>query len=392
MPSLVSPSTTAHIVDQIEPILVQFRDQSEAERRLAPEIAQAMIDAGVFQSLVPKAYGGLEMDAVEALRMYEEIARIDGSAGWLAANQSGIATLVSFLPPEAAQEIFGGERTLFAGALFPPGTAHPVDGGYRITGRWPFCSGSDYATWIVGSTIIMDGDQPRMAPHGEPALMAVVLRASEAEVIENWDTLGMRGTGSHDVAANDVFVPAHRTWVVQPGQEPAPGFLGGIYRLGFWPVAAVNASVAIGIARAALDDLLALASKTPFYVTTSVGDRPVVQDRVARCRASLDAARSYMYITAQDAEDSVRGGGLLDPNLGISLALAGSFAMEAARTVVEEVHSMAGTSAIRNGMRFQRYFRDVHTLTQHAHSSASRFESLGKLLLGKETDWAFYAL
>jgi alkylation response protein AidB-like acyl-CoA dehydrogenase len=392
MPSLISPISTAAIVKRIEPVLKAYRDQSETDRKLAPPLAAAMVDTNVFQSLVPAAYGGLELSPIDAFQLYEEIARIYGSAGWLAANQSGIATLVSLLPAEAADEIFADGRVLFAGALFPPGAAIPVEGGYRVSGRWPFASGSNYANWMVASAFIIEDGQPRMGPHGEPMLMAVVFRQAEATVIENWDTLGMRGTGSNDFAVSDVFVPAHRTWIAAPGAMPTGAFSAPIYRLGFWPVSVVNATVAIGVARAALDDLLALASKTPAYVMTSVGDKQVVQDRVARARATLDAARSYIYVATQDAVDSVSGGGLLDPTVGISLALSGTFAMEAAREVVDAVHSMAGSSAIRNGMRFEAYFRDVHTLTQHAYSSASRYESIGKLLLGKETDWAFFAL
>ena len=392
MASLVTQPSTARIIEELQPVLTAYREQSERDRKLAPEVARAMIDAGVFQSLVPKAFGGMELDPVDALQLYEGIARIDASAGWIAANQSGIATLVSLLPEAAGPEIFGGGRVLFAGALFPPGSAEPVEGGYRISGRWPFVSGCDYANWMVGSAIIMDGGQPRIGPHGEPVMMAVVFPSNDATIVENWDTLGMRGTGSNDIMVNDAFVPEHRTWVVGSAEPAGSVFTAPIYRLGFWPVASVNASVALGIARAALEDLSALASKTPAYVMTSVGDRPVVQDRLARARAQLDAARSYVYLTIEDATENVRGGGMLDPVVGMSVSLAGTFAMEAAAAVVDDVHSMAGTSAIRNGARFQSYFRDIHTLTQHAYSSASRYESIGKLLLGKETDWAFYAL
>jgi alkylation response protein AidB-like acyl-CoA dehydrogenase len=390
MPTLTAPATAAEIVKRIEPVLRQYADQAEAERRLAPEAAQAMFDAGVFGSLIPRALGGLEMDEHGAFTLYEEIARIDGSAGWLAANQSGLATLIANFPASAVQEMTAGGRSLFAGALFPPGMATPVEGGFRVTGQWPFGSGSDYANWMMGAALEMGENGPRMDEHGQPVMMAIFMPAREVEVLDTWHTLGMRGTGSKDIRATDVFVPTERTWVIAPNHMPEPPFTSSVYRLGFWPVAALQASVGFGIARAALDDFIALASKMPAYTMTSLGDRHTVQDRVARCKAQLEAARAYVRSTMDEAREYVSGGALLSPDLGLNLALAGSFGMDSAREVVDTVHGMAGTSAIRNEFRFQRYLRDIHTLTQHAFSSTSRYESIGKLLLGRETDWAFF--
>jgi alkylation response protein AidB-like acyl-CoA dehydrogenase len=390
MPSHTAPAVTAGIVSQIGPVLRAQRDQGERDRRLAPEAVEAMVHAGVFQSLIPKAYGGLELGTVDALALFEEIARIDGSAGWIAANQSGLATIVAVFPEEAAAEVFAGGPALLAGALFPPGNAEPVAGGYRVTGQWPFVSGCDYADWLVGTATVVGRDEFATGPDGEPTRIAVLYRAGDGEIVDTWHTLGMRGTGSQDVRATDLFVPEQRTWVIDPVAEPRGIFSAPFYYLGFWPIGALGASVGLGIAGAALDDFLSHTSKTPAFVATSLADRSTVQDRVARARGKLDAARAYLHAAAAEADADARGRPVR-PAVGLTLALAATFAMEASVEVVNLVHGMAGTSAIRNERRFQQYFRDIHTLSQHAQSSTSRYESIGKLLLGRETDWVFFA-
>jgi alkylation response protein AidB-like acyl-CoA dehydrogenase len=204
----------------------------------------------------------------------------------------------------------------------------------------------------------------------------------------------MRGTGSHDYRASDVFVPAQRALPMGQFEMQNPAFANAVGRLGGWPVAPYNAVVALGIARAAIDDLLELAAagKTPAYTQTALAERQVVQDKVARARAVVDAARSYIYTAVAEALAFVETAPKLDMEHGIPLALAGSFAIEAAAQAVDLIHACAGTSAIRDEQPFERHFRDVHTLQQHAFSSASRFESVGKILLGRESDWAFYYL
>jgi alkylation response protein AidB-like acyl-CoA dehydrogenase len=173
-----------------------------------------------------------------------------------------------------------------------------------------------------------------------------------------------------------------------------PLYTGPLYRLGLWIVSPQVASVPLGIAQAAIDDVIALAgAKTPAYTQTGLADKPVVQERVARARAYVDAGRRSLYGALADAWEYVQSGRQLDMELGIPLALAASFAVEASCNAVDLVHSCAGTSAIREAHRFQQYFRDVHTLSQHAFATPnSRYESLGKLLLGRETDWVFYYL
>jgi alkylation response protein AidB-like acyl-CoA dehydrogenase len=172
-----------------------------------------------------------------------------------------------------------------------------------------------------------------------------------------------------------------------------PAFRDGLTRMGIWWFSPLVASVSLGIARAAIADLVELAQrKTPSYTYVGLADKAMVQDKLARAQASVDAARSYLYSSLAAAEEVAQTQPKLRIEQGIPLALAGSYAVEAACQAVDLVHGCAGTSGIRNEHGFQQYFRDVHTISQHAFASASRFESIGKLLLGHDSDWPFYYL
>jgi alkylation response protein AidB-like acyl-CoA dehydrogenase len=376
----------------LAPLIRQHAAHAEAERQLAPAVATALIDAGLFQTWVPKAYGGDEMDPLPALRLFEELARIDGSVGWVVPNSCSGAFAAALFPEDGAAEIFADPRTVIAGVLNPPGTAVPVDGGYRVTGRWPFASGCHFATWMLGICLVMDGDSPKLGPDGAPIRLTVFFRADEAEIVDTWHTLGMRGTGSADIRVSDVFVPVRRGLIRGPDSQPGAAFAGPLYRLGMtWLTPNWVAVTGLGIARAALDDFLALAAtKTPNFSTTGLADRSSVQERVARAMALILAGRSLIHSAVSDAWEHVQDGARITSAEGIPLALAASFGLEAAVRAVDLVHAMAGTTAVREEHRFPQYFRDIHTLSQHAFASTDRYESAGKLILGRRSDWAAY--
>ncbi len=207
MATLQSTATPDEILAQVTPVIRQHAATGEIERRLAPEAVQAMVDAGVFRAWIPKALGGLEMDPLSALRIFEGIAHADGSAAWVASNSTNATLLGQILPDEGAAEMFSDPKVLLGGAAFPPGAAVPVDGGYRVNGQWNFGSACDYATWMLGAALVMDGEAPRLGPDGNPVMAFMFFRMSEAEIVDNWNTLGLRGTGSHDLRVKDLFVP-----------------------------------------------------------------------------------------------------------------------------------------------------------------------------------------
>src|SRR6266568_7012793 len=226
--------TLAELLDTVErlrPVIEANAPRAEAERRLPDEAYGAMFDAGLFDMLAPRAYGGLELHPVDAMRVWEAVARIDSAAAWNLVMNQAVGGFAAWLPEAGVEELFGEGPTTVAGAFFPPAVATRAEGGWRITGRVPFASGCDNARWFVMPALEMDGDEPRIDPgSGQPALLAMFLRREDAEVGDTWHTVGMRGTGSADVIATDAFVPDRRTATVAPLANPAPGFEGTLYR------------------------------------------------------------------------------------------------------------------------------------------------------------------
>lgn len=383
-------------VNAIAPIIRANAADAERERQLSKATVQAMLDAGLYRMCVPQALGGLETDAVTAIRVLEEVSRLDSAAGWnLMISQGGVAFL-AWLPSETGREIFVGHpEAIVCGALSPPGRAVPVEGGYRVTGRWPFASGCNHATWMMGSSFIydQDSDKPRLDENGNPIMMMSAFPKADVTILDTWHTVGMRGTGSHDFAVKDVCVPRSRTAAVAPLKQIPPACDLPLFRMTLWFVVAVLGAPPLGTARAAIDALIELATKkTPAYTRSPLAERPVAQMQVARAEALLGSARAYLYESVSEAWDTALQGRFLVLKQKMAIQLAVCQALSASAEAVDLVHQAAGTTAIRQAQPFERYFRDAHVMTQHAFGSASRFESVGKLMFGLETDWPFFGM
>ena len=180
-------------------------DAIERNRRLPPEAVAALVDAGIFKLLVPARYGGAETTVATAVAAIEAIARADGSAGWCAMIGSTSALMSAFLPESTARAIYTPPAVITGGVFAPLGRATRTDTGYRVTGRWPFCSGCQHTDWVMGSALVDTGDPSK------PELRSLLFRRDQVELHDTWDTSGLRGTGSHDYAIMDLFVPAERT-------------------------------------------------------------------------------------------------------------------------------------------------------------------------------------
>ena len=388
-----SLSSLLDAVHQIEPIIRAHTADAERERRLHEAVADAMRASGLYRLWRPRTFGGLEVDPITAFQVLEEVSRIDSAAGWNLQLTSAVDAFGAWFPDDGAKEIFGQLDTTLAGAFFPPRRAVPVDGGYRVTGQTPFASGAHQARWFMGLAQIHDGDAPRLAPDGTPVTLMTMCPANDAVIVDTWRTLGMRGTGSHDVLMTDVFVPAHRAALLVPLDKPGSAYQGPLYKLTAWAAIAILATVPLGIARAAIDDLLELAGrKAPSYLATPLKDRSNIQALIGEAEAVLGAGRAYLYEALREVWDKALQGYVIDMPGKMKLQLAATYAAAAAAKVVDLVHTAAGTTGIRDEHRFQRHFRDAHTITQHAYISASRYESGGQYFLGVPIEWPFYGL
>jgi indole-3-acetate monooxygenase len=386
------PTTTELLetVDELRPLIEHHAPTAEADRRLPDAVFEAMLDAGLFGMLAPRAHGGLELPITETMRVWEAVSRIDSAAGWNLVMNQGIASFAAWLPEEGARELFGNGPTTAAGGFFPPGTARRVDGGWKVTSRVPFVSGCHNAHWFWLPALETEEGEPVVDPDsGEPRVYGFFVPPDEAEISDTWHTMGMRGTGSADVAVVDTFVPDRRAMRLGPLEAPAPGFDGPLYRM--FPLSAVlgETTVSIGVAAAAVEAILDLVhTKTPSFTTTTLRDQPLAQHLVGQAAARVNASRDTLYAAARRAYDELEASGeRLSWDGKLRLQLAVTFAADACAEALGLVHKATGSSGFRLESPFERLFRDVHTLTQHASKSSSRYVTCGRLLFGLENDW-----
>jgi alkylation response protein AidB-like acyl-CoA dehydrogenase len=381
-------------VERISPTITRFAEEAEQRRRLPQPVVDAMRDAGLFRLWAPKAFGGYEYDPVSAFRIFEAIAKVDSAAGWNLQLSSAIHPFIARLPDTGAAEIFEkGPDQIMGGALFPPGKATPVKGGYTLSGRWPFVSGCHQCAWFMAPSFVMEAGLPKLHTNGEPVQILVFFSSEKVEIVDTWHTMGMRGTGSHDIIAKEIFVPTRRTAPMAPLENTGKAYRGGLYRLSVWSSLAALAPPALGVASAAISSLIELAKqKTPFYTTRPLRERVEAQSKVAQAEAMVGAGRAYLYEAVQQGMALTATGEPLPLAQKMKIQLATTYAIQSAANAVDIVHSLAGSSAIRKKYKFQQYFRDIHTITQHAHSSTARYQNVGNLMFGLDMDWPFFAL
>jgi alkylation response protein AidB-like acyl-CoA dehydrogenase len=359
----------------------------ERERRLAREVVEAMVDAGFFRLCVPASIGGGEADAATLIQVCEELARGDAAAGWCIAVQSTAGMVGAYIPADSAREIYGGPRSVAGGVFAPRGRAVAHDDHFVVSGRWPFSSGVDHCDWVLGGCVVEENGSPRMLEGGRPDVQLALFPKSDVEVIDTWHVSGLRATGSKDIAVDGLAVPRERaaSIITQKPLEPGPLYAFPVFGL----LALTIAGTALGIARAAVDDLIALAGdKTPTGSARSLAERPVTQARIAQAEAGLLAARAFLYEAVAAAWDAAAGGAEVSIENRAALRLAASHATAASAATVDAAYELGGGTSIYETSPLQRRFRDVHAATQHMLVGPSTWELTGRLMLGLPTDVA----
>jgi alkylation response protein AidB-like acyl-CoA dehydrogenase len=348
-----------------------YREEIEREPRLPKALVEQFHAAGFYSLVIPRELGGRQADPLTYLRVVELLAEAAGSVGWNLANNS-IAQLVTLgLPDEGVHEIYAhGADTVIAGtAVMGGGRAVPVDGGYRVTGRWPFGTGCQESSWMLGSFQILDGDQPRRSPDGASVYWRGVFKRSEAQIVEgSWDVSGLRATGSFDWTVDDVFLPERRTmvhagvpldnqWKRWPGISyalPAQAWVGPHH-----------SAVITGIARAGIDALIHLAGeKTPRGRTGRLCDDPQVQDAVGRADTILNAGRAYRCATITEVWNTVAAGEDTTLEQRARCRLAAAYAADSAREAMDLMYRHGGSTSYRYQSRLAECWRDLHVVGQ----------------------------
>jgi indole-3-acetate monooxygenase len=325
----------------------------------------------------PASIGGPQASPALTLRCAEEVARGDASAGWCVSIAATSSLLAGWLPPDGAGEVFGDARAIAAGVWAPRGIAREVDGGYRVSGRWAFCSGIAHSEHLFGGCVVQSG-----GGGGTPRVLG--MPTSELEVLDTWHTLGLRGTGSHDAVADDVFVPHRRSlWLLD-----APTCDAALYRFPIFAFFALSISAAaLGNARGAIEDLIELAAeKASLGSSRTLAQRPATWATVAQAEAALRAARAFYYEAIEEVWAAAEAAAEVTVELRTGLRLAATHAVRTAASVVTDMHDLGGGAAIYESSPLQRRLRDAHAATAHFQVNAATWELTGRLLLGQPTE------
>jgi alkylation response protein AidB-like acyl-CoA dehydrogenase len=366
------------------------RGEFETRQQISDDVVDMMKAAGVYRALVARRFGGDEITPVEFLRLIETISMADGSAGWVASFGFS-AIYLSALPIATLQSVYAaGPDVVFAGGIFPPQKALPVVGGLEVSGRWSWgsgCCGAD----LIGVGIKVEGAAGSSGPAvGAPVPglpRTAVMPRSRATIVRNWDVNGLKGTGSHDIVIDKVVVPEAWTFV----RGGASSLDTHLYRYPTMALAAqVLAVVALGIARAALDDIIAMAGgRTSITGAPALADRSYVQIGIAEAEAALRSARAFFYESTEQAYAALASRETLDAAARNLLRLSSSHAAKVGSDVAQAAYRLSGTTGIFRQNSIAQRFQDALIVPQHAFLSEGTWQSAGRVLLGLDTPPGF---
>ena len=372
---------------KLQPMIRAAAGEIEAARELPRPLFEALADAGLFHLAVPRAIGGAEIDLPTYVQVIEELGKADASTAWIVNQGAIFATYAARMPRDVARTIWiDTPRSVVANTPAPSARAVVVPGGYRVTGRQGFSTGCRHAAWIAPHAQIIDNGQVRLE-RGQPETRYMFVPAGEVELLDTWKVRGMRGTGTHHFAVQDVFVPAERTVLSATAPLLEPGPLYKIPRTLCF--ASGDAAVALGMARTCLEAFFELAgSKTPRAMPALLRDQSLVQVHVGQAEAALRSGRAFLMETVRDVWTTVASSGALTLDQRATLRLATTHGIRLAAKVIDTVYNAAGATAAYDDHPIQRHFQDIHVITQHLQGRLAHYELVGRHILGLPVDEA----
>jgi indole-3-acetate monooxygenase len=387
MATATDPKLTRHpsVLDAVRSLAPRISARAaeiEAARRLPRDLIRDLTAAGCFRMLVPRSHRGEGFDLATAMGVIEELSRADASVAWTTMNLAGGWINLGTLPRATFDALYAkGPDVIIGGVFSPSGTAVRVDEGYRVSGRWAFASGCEDSHWLFGNCMEDSG--------GTPQLRTVLFSPDQIKIEDTWSVSGLCGTGSHHLTANNVFVRAERTCL--PFAD-APCLEEPLLRMPMPPIFAFGvASVAIGIAQGALEDILALsANKVPLLAHTSLATNPLFQNQLGAADAKLRAARGLLYADAAAAWGTAVAGAEFTPEHRARMRSAITWAATTAAEVVDMAYHAGGGSSIYAASPLQRRFRDINAITQHFLVKRDTFTTAGAVLAGAEADLSVF--
>ena len=365
----------------LAPLIAREADEIERTRRLTQPVVAALIENGLYRMLLPQSLGGSEAAPAIFMQVLEEIAKADASTAWCLGQCSVCAMVAASLDPDTAHEIFNAPPGILAwGAIAHE--ARAVEGGYRVTARWDFASGSRQASWLGAHVRIIGTDgAPRKNADSSPELRTILFPVGSATLHDVWYAIGLAGTGTDSYEVNDLFIPERFATfrdVPQALRETGPLYKLGTssaYSLGF-------AAVSLGVARATLDAAIALArGKHQSLAAKAMRDNQAVQGLIGRTEGDWRAARAYLYATANAMWRDLTATGDVSEQHRTEVRLAATWTIHRSAAVVDSAYHMAGATAVFRSNPFERRFRDMHAIAQQIQARDTHYEDVGKTIL-----------
>lgn len=373
-------------VEAMRPAIRDAAAEIDAQRNLPPWLVQQLADAGVFRMLLAEEHGGLEAAPVTAAEVIESLSTANGSVGWVAMILSATPHWVAgYLDADVSRDVFPvGFPVILGGTQVPHGKAVKTEGGWRLTGQWPFASGCHYADWLSTGSWMYDGDEPILEESGSPMWRLFLSPASSCKILDTWHTTGLRGTGSNDYTLEDAYVP-DRLAIKHPAQSEPRSPL----RYYSYPgiSVAMMSAVSLGVAQAALNGLNELLREK----VDRRNARPVSGDLeklgdLAKTEYLVGSARGFLYDNLGQVWAIDQDGREIPMDLRGRMRTACTSAVTASVQAVDLAYASAGASSIYVASDLERCFRDVHTAAAHAFVRPATLADGGRLLLGQEPD------
>ena len=365
-------------VRSLAPTIAARAAEIEAARRLPLDLVADLSAAGCIRMLLPRSHGGSGLDLMSVMRVCEELSRADASVGWTVMIWASSWRNFAGLPRATFDALYaGGPDVRIAGAINPSGAAVPEGSGYRVSGRWAFASGCQDAHWLHG-TCAED-------KAGAPELRTALLSPAEIEIQDTWSVSGLCGTGSHHFVADNVLLDASLTGPTFPEEAcldepllriPPPS-----------QFALELASVTLGIAQGAFEDILGLsAKKVPLFAGTSLAANPLFQNQIGAADARLRAARALLYEDTASAWATAVARGTFEPDQRARIRSTATWVAETAASVVDAAYRAGGGTSLYSSHPLQRRFRDIHAAIQHFLVKLDTLTTAGAVLAGAEAD------
>jgi alkylation response protein AidB-like acyl-CoA dehydrogenase len=365
----------------LAPLIAREADEIERRRRLTAPVVSALIENGLYRALLPRSLGGAEAPPEVFMQMLEEIAKADASVAWCVGQCSVCAMIAASLDNEVASEVFNTPPGILAwGAV--ANEARAVDGGYRVTARWNFASGSRQASWLGAHVRIVGPDgTPRRNADGSPEMRTILFPVTSAVLHDVWDAIGLAGTGTDSYEVKDLFIPER--FATFRDMPQALREAGPLYKLGTFSTFSLGfAAVSLGVARATLDAAIALArGKHQSLAAHAMRDNPAVQGLIGRTEGNLRAARAYLYATAGAMWRDLTATGEFSEQHRNAVRLASTWTIHQSAAVVDAAYHMAGATAVFRSNPFERRFRDMHAIAQQLQARDTHYEDVGRAIL-----------